>query len=131
MVESMKAVAQTSSQDLTVEERNLLSVAYKNVIGARRASWRVLSSIEAKSRSEGDTNNLNLTQAYKLKVENELNDTCDDIIAIIQNYLLTNATDAESKVFYHKMSGDYHRYLDEFKVGEEKQASAICGFESY
>ena len=131
MVESMKAVAQTSSQDLTVEERNLLSVAYKNVIGARRASWRVLSSIEAKSRSEGDTNNLNLTQAYKLKVENELNDTCDDIIAIIQNYLLTNATDAESKVFYHKMSGDYHRYLAEFKEGEEKQASANSAFESY
>ena len=35
-----------ATQELSVEERNLLSVAYKNVIGSRRASWRVLSSIE-------------------------------------------------------------------------------------
>jgi len=43
----MKRVA-SSDQELTVEERNLLSVAYKNVIGARRASWRIVSSIEQK-----------------------------------------------------------------------------------
>ena len=47
MVDHMKAVAQ-QPQELTVEERNLLSVAYKNVIGSRRASWRVISSIEQK-----------------------------------------------------------------------------------
>ena len=29
--------------------RNLLSVAYKNVVGARRSSWRVISSIEQKT----------------------------------------------------------------------------------
>ena len=33
-------------EELTLEERNLLSVAYKNVISARRASWRIISSIE-------------------------------------------------------------------------------------
>jgi len=43
----MKAVA-ALDLELTVEERNLLSVAYKNVIGARRASWRIISSIEQK-----------------------------------------------------------------------------------
>ena len=47
MVENMKAVA-TRPEELSMEERNLLSVAYKNVIGSRRASWRVISSIEQK-----------------------------------------------------------------------------------
>lgn len=47
MVENMKAVA-VRPEELSMEERNLLSVAYKNVIGSRRASWRVISSIEQK-----------------------------------------------------------------------------------
>ena len=33
---------------LTNEERNLLSVAYKNVVGAKRSSWRIISSIRQK-----------------------------------------------------------------------------------
>lgn len=52
MVDHMKAVAQ-QPKELSVEERNLLSVAYKNVIGSRRASWRVISSIEGKDTVVG------------------------------------------------------------------------------
>ena len=51
MVESMKAVA-AQDVELSVEERNLLSVAYKNVIGARRASWRIISSLEQKEEQK-------------------------------------------------------------------------------
>lgn len=47
----MKKVA-SLDVELTVEERNLLSVAYKNVIGARRASWRIISSIEQKEENK-------------------------------------------------------------------------------
>lgn len=51
MVDAMKKVA-SLNVELTVEERNLLSVAYKNVIGARRASWRIISSIEQKEENK-------------------------------------------------------------------------------
>ena len=45
----MKALCSLEdAPELTVDERNLLSVGYKNVIGARRASWRILNSIEDK-----------------------------------------------------------------------------------
>ena len=50
MVEYMKKVAQGCSEDLSLEERNLLSVAYKNVVGARRASLRIIGSIETKEQ---------------------------------------------------------------------------------
>ena len=47
MVSWMKKVAE-GDWELTVDERNLLSVAYKNVVGARRASWRIVSSVKDK-----------------------------------------------------------------------------------
>jgi len=47
MVSHMKVVA-TGDQELSMDERNLLSVAYKNVVGARRASWRIVTSVKEK-----------------------------------------------------------------------------------
>lgn len=127
MITSMKKVASMGS-DLSVEERNLLSVAYKNVIGARRASWRVLSSIEQKEGErasvEGDIQKTALVKAYKGRVEKELDQVCEEILRIIKDSLLPHATSAESKVFYYKMSGDYYRYLAEFKVAGARQQAA-------
>lgn len=104
MVDYMKSVAK-APQELTVEERNLLSVAYKNVIGSRRASWRVISSIEQK----GESDKLSLIQKYKVKIEDELQHICSEILEIIQNDLIRNSQSEEGKVFYYKMKGDYHR----------------------
>lgn len=126
MVDHMKAVAQ-QPQELTVEERNLLSVAYKNVIGSRRASWRVISSIEQKS----DPDKLSLIQSYKRKIETELEDVCSDILEIIKNELIPNTESDEGKVFYYKMKGDYHRYLAEFQIGDNRKESASKALEAY
>lgn len=67
MVETMKNVA-GKDIELTVEERNLLSVAYKNVIGARRASWRIISSIEQKEESKGGEDKLKMIREYRQTV---------------------------------------------------------------
>lgn len=67
MVDSMKKVA-GMDVELTVEERNLLSVAYKNVIGARRASWRIISSIEQKEENKGGEDKLKMIREYRQTV---------------------------------------------------------------
>jgi 14-3-3 protein epsilon len=67
----MKAIASLDSE-LSIEERNLLSVAYKNVIGARRASWRIVSSIEGKEEAKGNTTQVSAIKAYREKIEKEL-----------------------------------------------------------
>lgn len=126
MVDHMKAVAQ-QPQELTVEERNLLSVAYKNVIGSRRASWRVISSIETKC----DADKLNLIQSYKQKIEMELENICSDILEIIARELIPNSETDEGKVFYYKMKGDYHRYLAEFQSGDYRKESSSRALDSY
>ena len=126
MVDHMKAVAQMT-KELSVEERNLLSVAYKNVIGSRRASWRVITSIE--NKGEGDK--LSLITSYKKKIEDELEDICADILLIIKDHLIPNSITNEGKVFYHKMKGDYHRYLAEFQQGENRKDSSANALDAY
>ena len=64
----MKTVA-SLDVELTVEERNLLSVAYKNVIGARRASWRIISSIEQKEENKAAEDKLKMIKAYRSQVQ--------------------------------------------------------------
>jgi 14-3-3 protein epsilon len=102
MVENMKSVA-SSDQELTVEERNLLSVAYKNVIGARRASWRIVSSIEQKEESKGNEAQVTMIKSYREKIEAELAKICEDILEVLDKHLIPSAASGESKVFYHKM----------------------------
>lgn len=98
----MKQVAKLDVE-LTMEERNLLSVGYKNVIGARRASWRIMSSIEQKEESKSNENNVKLIKGYRQKVEEELSKICTDILTIIDNHLIPSSTSSEASVFYYKM----------------------------
>jgi len=123
MVEAMKRVA-SMDVELTVEERNLLSVAYKNVIGARRASWRIITSIEQKEENKGNENHVARIKEDRAKVENELTNICSDIVNVLDQHLIPTATSGESKVFYNKMKGDYHRYLAEFASGNNRKEAA-------
>ncbi|KAM3872920.1 14-3-3 protein zeta/delta-like [Diretmus argenteus] len=117
MAAAMKAVTEEGNE-LSNEERNLLSVAYKNVVGARRSSWRVVSSIEQKT--EGSEKKQAMAKEYREKIEKELKDICNDVLNLLNNFLIPNATPTESKVFYLKMKGDYYRYLAEVAVGDDK-----------
>jgi len=123
MVEYMKQVAKDSPEDLSLEERNLLSVAYKNVVGARRASLRIISSIAGKE-AQKDGDKVALISTYKGKVEQELNNICSDILQLLDGNLIKSDLPAEPKVFYQKMKADYYRYLAEFSENEKKTEHA-------
>ena len=56
MASAMKEVTKNETETLSTEERNLLSVAYKNIVGAKRSSWRVISSIENKAQQTDEDN---------------------------------------------------------------------------
>eukprot|EP00800_Vazella_pourtalesii_P006272 TRINITY_DN1786_c0_g1_i6.p1 TRINITY_DN1786_c0_g1~~TRINITY_DN1786_c0_g1_i6.p1 ORF type:complete len:266 (+),score=79.63 TRINITY_DN1786_c0_g1_i6:55-852(+) len=121
---------------LTTEERNLLSVAYKNVIGSNRAAWRIITSIEQKeiSRSKQDSEKkLNIIKEYRTRVEKELDDICENILEVLDNYLLSSKVElqTECKVFYYKMKGDYCRYMAEYKTGSGRNEAADKASEAY
>lgn len=105
MTKLVKTASGSDDSSLSQEERNLLSVAFKNVIGVRRQSWRTLKSLES-----SDDENITI---YKKQVEEELDVICKEILALLNDHLIASAEVEESQVFYFKMAGDYHRYLAE------------------
>jgi 14-3-3 protein beta/theta/zeta len=117
MAAAMLSVTE-KDEELSNEERNLLSVAYKNVVGARRSSWRVISSIEQKT--EGNERKQTMTKEYREKIEGELRVICKDVLNLIDKHLIAKASNPESKVFYLKMKGDYYRYLAEVATVADK-----------
>jgi len=128
MAAAMKQVTETGVE-LSNEERNLLSVAYKNVVGARRSSWRVISSIEQKT--EGSERKQSMAKEYREKVEKELKEICQDVLCLLDKFLIAKASNAESKVFYLKMKGDYFRYLAEVATGDDRAGVVDDSQKSY
>lgn len=134
MATAMKEVTKMEAGPLSTEERNLLSVAYKNIVGAKRSSWRVISSIEQKSSEKEE-----LAKDYRLKIEAELNEVCNEVLYLLDNHLVEKAreaadessTDAEAAVFFLKMKGDYYRYLAEVATKDNKEAVIKSAHDAY
>jgi 14-3-3 protein epsilon len=130
MARAMKKVAEVS-QELTVEERNLLSVAYKNVVGSRRSSLRIINSIENKEESRGKQDHYLKAKEYHKKIEAELTEICQEILNVLDEHLIQRADKSESKVFYYKMKGDYNRYLAESTSGDLRSVAADNALNAY
>ena len=92
-------------------------MAYKNSVSARRAAWRTISAIQNKEEYKG-SKYLDLIKRYRLKIEKELEDICNDVLTLLSDQLIPNSRTADAKVFYMKMKGDYFRYLGEFLSGD-------------
>jgi len=121
-LQRLVSVKCSSKETLSVEERNLLSVAYKNVVGTKRASWRNLS------QGFDDLDKDQLAD-YRGIVEKELKEVCDEVIDLLEiTTEVAKDQEADSTkedvVFYLKMRGDYYRYLSEFLPNESNQCTA-------
>ena len=142
MSEAMKEVTKMGGY-LQPEERNLLSVAYKNVVGARRSSIRILTSIREKRLENGNEKQAALAKEYEDTVKKELNKVCDEVLALLNDHLIPKTKESkngnkddsnelnlvESMVFYLKMKGDYHRYLAEVQTDGDDVANSREAYE--
>merc|ERR1712054_151698 len=124
-----QAIDSKSGEDFTVDERNLLSVGFKNLIGSQRGAIRTIGAIEQnpKYTKFGDS-----LKGYKDKIENELYDKCIEIVNIVKSKCTPLAADDESKAFFEKMVGDYYRYVAESAQDdklEEVKKGALEGYQ--
>ena len=131
MMAFLEDMVKIKSGDLSSDERNLLSIAYKNTISLDRQAIRTLSAYESKEAKKTDSPYLEYIKEYKVKVQKELETLCNKINGTIDSSLLPKADTDEAKVFYHKMKGDYYRYIAENVDGDLKKKYADLGLASY
>ena len=120
MVDFLKPILKEKGGDFSVEERNLLSVGFKNLIGGKRTAIRTISAIEQNPKYSRFGTAL---QDYKKKIEGELYKDCEDIINMIKDDALKSQAEAEGKAFFLKMIGDYFRYMAESATGDKLNAA--------
>lgn len=116
MYNFLKEVVEQKDQDFTTEERNLLSVGFKNLIGANRTAIRTIGAIEQNPKYQKFSDALG---KYKKKIEEELFNQCLGIVNLVKEKCLKVASNAESKAFFLKMAGDYYRYVAESAQGDK------------
>ncbi|KAL3115046.1 hypothetical protein niasHT_016147 [Heterodera trifolii] len=119
MVEAVRKLIKLDP-NLNPEERILLSTAYKGAMASRRSSWRGLVSIEERTGASLSDAQQQVLENYREKVQNELVNTCQELLTCIDEVLFPKASDVEQKVFYLKMKADYYRYMAEVATDEDR-----------
>ena len=128
MVAYLQDVVKSKSEDFTTEERNLLSVGFKNQIGSKRTAIRTISAIEQNPKYSKFNEGLT---GYKKKIEQELYKQCIDIVNIVKDECMKVAATDETKAFFYKMIGDYYRYVAECAQGDQLDTVKNGALENY
>ena len=116
--------ASLMGKDFSAEERLLFSVAYKNVVGQRRAAYRLLGN-----HSESNDRHLVLLGEYKERVTSELSNIAESLLTLLDQHVLKKAQTMEGKVFFLKMKADSYRWMSEITADEaNKRNSELAGF---
>ena len=102
--------------EVSSDERNLLSVAFKNLISSKRTAWRTISAIEQNPKYSKFADSL---ASYKKKIEEGLYKDCETVIELIRSKVLSTNSSDEAKAFFVKMVGDYYRYIAETAQGDK------------
>lgn len=136
MVDEMVKVMELKipADDLKQDERNLISVAYKNMITHRRQAHRNLVQYPKPDHGMGEHERLDLLKEYKETIAKEI----DEVITMVTRDVVKRYTEgelappadpsqwkdsnsAENLVFFFKMEGDYARYGAEiYSNGEDE-----------
>lgn len=119
MVEFLKDIVKSNSDDVSMDVRNLLSVGFKNLISSQRSAWKTVQAIEQNKKYAEYKDDC---EQYRKKIGDELAANCEKVINIIKDESLPKAKDDEAKVFYLKMIGDYYRYTAEAATGDQLAA---------
>ena len=111
---------------LSNDERRVLYLAFKNAVGKRRKSLKLLDEIKNHEKAQGvliaNRPATEVVDSYSFPIKHEFTKLSLRIQSLLQLLLDISQDDpAESKLFYKKLQGDHWRYQAEIAIasGEE------------
>ncbi|VDD75002.1 unnamed protein product [Mesocestoides corti] len=116
--------------ELTSEERNLLSIAYKNFMAAKRFAWRTVA-LAAQEADRKASPEHSCFVIFQKTIEEEMRQLSRRIIHYIDTILLKEELEPEPKAFYYKFKADYYRYLAEIENGNDKKDCSEHSLNAY
>jgi hypothetical protein len=128
MVNFLKPVLDAKGGDVSSDERNLLSVAFKNLISSKRTAWRTISAIEQNPKYSKFGGSL---AEYKKRIEEGLYKDCETVIDLIKQKVLSKGSGDEARAFFVKMVGDYYRYIAETAQGAKLEQVKTEALKAY
>ena len=128
MVHFIKEIIRDKNEDYNSEERNLLSVGFKNQITSKRTAIRTIANIKKNPRYQKYRSALN---KFQLKLEQELYNQSIEIVNLIKNDCIDKASNDESRAFFYKIIGNYYRYVAESAKGDQLEIVTNGALESY
>jgi len=126
--DEMKSPAPGETGSKGVEERNLISVGYKNIMSQRRTAHRTVMNCISPDEAKN--------QEFKQKIAEEVFALIKEVIDEIVTPFVDGpkkATDPEVLVFFKKMEGDYNRYGAEITEGAQRdtyKAAALAAYDT-
>ena len=123
----------TVGQELTFDERCLFSLAFRNVVGTRRAAWRALATLEHQEAAAGGlrASKTESIRSYRSAIEGEIRAYSTRVIRMVDDVILPAITNLENRVYFYKLKGDYNRYLSEISQGNDHKEFIELTHECY
>ena len=131
MIEILENLINKKKEEINSEEKNLISIAYKNYISEIRNSINIIISYENKELLKEKSFYLDYIKEYKEKIIKELEIECIKICNSIENIIKPKLETKELKVFFGKLKGDYYRYIAENTEGEIKNKYSNLSLNTY
>ena len=116
----MEEIAKSKKNELSIEEINLLTISFNNQITKKLNQIKILNKVIAKDEL---TNSKYLKTDTNIRdiIQRDINDICNKMINLCDNYLLNKTEKNETKILYLKLRGQYYRYLSDVLENEQQK----------
>ena len=121
----------TTNPCLTEDQRLLFYRGFNYVVGAIRTALSCLFSFDNNEDVQRNAANRKRTDEHRKQLHAEMDVYCKEALSLLVDHLIPASSNLDARVFYYKMKAEYHGYIAEIRVGDDKKKAMAEAIEAY